>query len=82
MGAVNKRRAARLTGAASFKARHDYDRDPPRCANCTFLLPRAEANGVTAAHGPWCNVGKFPTVAVAVCDRWQGRRGELLEDRA
>jgi len=65
----------------NFRALHDYEENPPRCQNCTFLLQRAKGNEKSQAHGPYCNKGHFEVKLSAVCDAWESRRGETLEKK-
>ena len=55
-----------------------YDADPPRCGNCTFYLNAAKGNEFGPAHGPECNLGKFPVTSRGLCDKWQSTTGETL----
>lgn len=67
--------------AAEFKAKWNYDRQAPICANCKcYRAPHwTERNGSRERVPGMCSKGGFKTCKNALCDVWQGRNGDMLE---
>lgn len=57
-----------------------WESDVPRCQTCTHCRPPPSylMNGTMHTGKPLCEIGEFFTRQNAVCDRWQGKKGETL----
>lgn len=80
MSTAKRKRARR-----NSKAAQGFEKNPPRCINCTqYDAPRHGAPSkpgakAVAFHPPFCKLGKFAVKPSSICDRWVGDSGETLE---
>lgn len=69
------------------KQRQGYEEHPPLCRNCIhYRLPeegRPEAHGLKALKyvGAKCALGNFECRPFAICDKWAGEDGSVLENK-
>lgn len=58
----------------------DYDKDPPRCGNCTKrYMQRTKKNGKTTRQ-LMCALAQVPVHARGVCNAWRSLKdGQTLE---
>lgn len=76
----------RITGRAKrrnnkrAKEEQDYDKDPPRCENCTNRAKeKAGIPGKRQYLPNRCKVGGFVVAIYAICDAWKGFDGSTLK---
>lgn len=73
------KKIARLKINKTARELVDFERNPPRCANCIFFMKEIKASSGIKPRPAKCKIGKFSIEGYSICNKWRDHAGNILD---